>query len=180
MKTLLKLMKKQKNEIPSDKLMLFEHIVQSYQGSECEEKFLNAMEEQLTKEQRFRLFEQHGSCSGTKYDKDRIAFSQEHTDKPLAERLELFTRTFGRTAILNDDNTITVSFACNHGYYKHAPKGNFKYSRALEAYFERCAGGRLYEIQKALGIKLRIKSVDISSLSINILNPVVFTFEIIA
>lgn len=170
----------EQSKICDNTVMLFEHIVQTYQGAECEEKFLKAMDEQLTKEQRFRLFEQHGSCNGTKYDQDRIAFSLEHADKPLVERLEQFARTFGRTAVLNDDNTITVTFACHHGYYKHAPKGNFKLAGALETYFERCAGGRLYELQKALGIKLKIKSVDISPLEADILNPVVFTYEIVA
>lgn len=179
MKTMLKSMRMRKNEIPDDKLLLFEHIVQTYEGQECEEKFLNAMEEQLTKEQRFRLYEQNGSCNGTGYDKERKAFALEHADMPLAKRLELFTNTYGRRAVLNDDNTITVTFACKHGYYKHAPKGNFQYPASLETYFERCAGGRLYEYQKALGIKLKIKSVDVSPLRENIVNPVVFTFEIV-
>ena len=179
MKTMLKMMQMRKNEIPDVLLPLFEHIVQTYNGDECEEKFMQAMEEHLTKEQRFRLYEQNGSCSGTGYDKERKAFALEHADKPLAHRLELFTRTYGRTAVLNDDNTITVTFACNHGYYKHAPKGMFRFPKSIETYFERCADGRLYEYQKALGIKLKIKSVDVSSLSENIVNPVVFTFEIV-
>lgn len=179
MKTMLKIMRMRKNEIPDDILPLFEHIVQTYKGNECHEKFIKAMEEQLTKEQRFRLYEQNGSCSGTGYDKERKAFALEHADKPLAERLELFANTFGRTAILNDDNTITVTFACNHGYYKHAPKGMFQFPASIETYFERCSGGRLYEYQKALGIKLKIKSVDVSPLRENIVNPVVFTFDIV-
>jgi hypothetical protein len=49
----------------------------------------------------------------------------------------------------------------------------------VESYFERCAGGRLYELQKALGIKLKIKSVDVSPLKENINNPVVFTYDIV-
>ncbi len=179
MKTMLKTMRMRKNGIPEDLLPLFENIVQTYKGDECDEKFIKAMEEQLTKEQRFRLYEQNGSCSGTGYDKERKAFAHEHADKPLAKRLELFTKTFGRKAVLNDDNTITVTFACNHGYYKHAPKGKFQFPASIESYFERCAGGRLYEYQKALGIKLKIKSVDVSSLNENIVNPVVFTFEIV-
>ena len=179
MKTMLKSMRMPKNEIPDDVLSLFDHIVQTYQGEECERKFLKAMEHHLTKEQRFRLFEQNGSCSGTGYDKERKAFALEHADKPLAERLKLFTNTFGRSATLNDDNTITVTFACHHGYYKHAPKGRFQFPESIETYFERCAGGRLYEYQKALGIKLKIKSVDVSPLSENIVNPVVFTFEVV-
>ncbi|MDR7871199.1 MAG: hypothetical protein RIN55_10085 [Tissierellaceae bacterium] len=179
MKTMLKIMRMPKNEIPDDVLPLFEHIVQTYKRVECEEKFMKAMEEQLTKEQRFRLCEQNGSCKGTGHDKERKAFALEHSDKPLAERLELFTNTYGRKAVLNDDNTITVTFACNHGYYKHAPKGMFQFPASIETYFERCAGGRLYEYQKALGIKLKIKSVDVSPLSENIVNPVVFTFAIV-
>ena len=179
MKAMLKSMRMRKNEIPENILPLFEHIVQTYKGSECEEKFLKAMEEHLTREQRFRLCEQNGSCSGTGYDKERKAFALEHADKPLAERLKLFTTTFGRTAVLNDDNTITVTFACKHGYYKHAPKGKFQFPASIETYFERCAGGRLYEYQKALGIKLKIKSVDVSPLSENIVNPIVFIFEIV-
>lgn len=179
MKTMLKSMRMRKNEIPEEVLPLFEHIVQTYKGEECEEKFLKAMEEHLTKKQRFRLCEQNGSCSGTGYDKERKAFALEHADKSLAERLMLFTNTFGRTAVLNDDNTITVTFACKHGYYKHAPKGMFRFPESIETYFERCAGGRLYEYQKVLGIKLRIKSVDVSPLRENIVNPVVFTFEIV-
>ncbi|BCJ95671.1 hypothetical protein acsn021_32400 [Anaerocolumna cellulosilytica] len=179
MNTMLKIMRMRKNEIPVDILLLFEDIVRTYKGAECEEKFIKAMEEHLTKEQRFRLYEQNGSCSGTGHDKERKAFAHEHADKPLAERLELFKRTFGRTAVLNDDNTITVTFACKHGYYKHAPKGMFRFPASIETYFERCAGGRLYEYQKALGIRLRIKSVDVSPLSENIVNPVVFTFDIV-
>jgi len=179
MKTMLKSMKMRKNKIPEDILLVFEHIVQTFEGDECEEKFYKAMEELLTKEQRFLLYEQNGSCNGTGQDKKRKAFALEHADLPLAERLELFTDTFGRTAVLNDDNTITVTFACHHGYYKHAPKGKFQFPASIETYFEKCAGGRLYEYQKALGIKLKIKSVDVSPLSENISNPVVFTFEVV-
>lgn len=169
----------QKNGISKEILPLFEHIVQTYKGEECEGKFIKAMEEHLTKEQRFRLFEHNGSCNGTGYDKERKAFALEHAEKPLAERLELFKKTFGRAAVLNDDGTITVNFACSHGYYKHAPKGKFKYPASVETYFERCAGGRLYEYQKALGIQMKIKSVDVSPLNENVVNPVVFTFEVV-
>lgn len=179
MKTMLKSMQMRKNEIPCDLLPLFEQIVQTYEGAECEKRFYKAMEEHLTREQRFRLCEQNGSCNGTSYDKERKAFALEHADKPLAKRLELFKKTFGRSGVLNDDNTITENFACNHGYYKHAPKGTFQFQSSVQTYFERCAGGRLYEYQKALGIKLKIKSVDVSPLSENIVNPVIFTFEIV-
>ncbi|MCL1820540.1 MAG: hypothetical protein FWG36_07795, partial [Oscillospiraceae bacterium] len=173
----LNTMKKSKYGIPVDKLPIFEEIIQRYDGNELEAKFLKAMEENLTNEQRFRIFEQNGSCQGKKYDKERMAFAAEHADKPLAERLKIFTEKHGRKAVLNDDGTIKVTFACSHGYYKHAPKGKFHVPESVETYFERCAGGLMYEFQKALGVKLKIKSVDVSPLGENIVNPVVFTFE---
>lgn len=178
MKAMLNSMRLRKNEFAEGIIPLFEQIVQTSKGNECEGEFLKAMEKHLTEEQRFRLFEQNGSCKGARYDKERKVFALEHADKPLAERLELFKNFFGRTAVLNDDNTITVTFACHHGYYKHAPRGMFQFPESIKTYFERCAGGRLYEYQKVLGIKLTIVSVDLSPLSGNILNPVVFTFRV--
>jgi hypothetical protein len=174
MKTLLKAMQTRRHKISEDKLLLFEHIVQNHEGDECESLFLKAMEEHLTPEQRFRLWEQHGGCKGTGGDQERKAFALEHAGKPLAERLRLYRKQ----AVLNADHTITMPFACTHGYYKHAPNGKFKLSNSIETYFERCAGGRLYDLQKALGVKLKIKSVDVSPLRKNVVNPVVFTFEI--
>ena len=55
----------------------------------------------------------------------------------------------------------------------------FTLPSTLQSYFESCAVGRLYELQKALGIKLKIKSVDISALDDDANNPVVFTFEVV-
>lgn len=175
MKAVLNSMRMRKNEIPEDKLPVFEHIFQTLEKNECEAEFLKAMEEHLTEEQRFRIWEQNGGCKGTGDDPRRKAFALEHADKPIAERLKLLNKN----AVMNDDNTFTIKFACKHGYYKHAPAGNFQFPESVETYFERCAGGRLYGYQKALGVKLKIKSVDVSPLKENVVNPVVFTFEIV-
>lgn len=179
MKTMLKLMQNPKNGIPEEKLPRFEEIVQTKKGAECEGEFMKAMAEELTKEQRFLLFGKQGLCQGTAEDPVRKAFALEHKDKPLEERLVLYAKTYGRKATLLDEQTMEVTFACHHGYYKHAPKGKFQFPDSVETYFERCAGGRLYEYEKALGIKLKIKSVDVSPLEENILHPVKFIFEIL-
>ena len=179
MKSVLKTMQTRKYGISEDTISIFEDIVRTCDRAECEDKFIEAMNGHLTSEQRFRIWERNGGCQGKGYDGQRRAFAAEHADKPLSERLELFARTFGRNAVLNGGNTITVRFACRHGYYKHAPEGRFRFPAPVELYFERCAGGRLYELQKALGIKLKIKAVDVSPLSESIVNPVVFTFEIV-
>ena len=185
MKTMLNAMKKRNSEIPDDVLPIFEGIMQKYEnsgstGHDCVKEFNEAMEAHLTKAQRFRLFEQNGGCMGTGYDKERKAFALAHAHKTLAERLELFTKTYKRKAVLNDDNTIAVTFVCPHRYHKIAREKKQSIPLPpIESYFERCAGGRLYECQKALGIKLKIKSVDISSLNENFDSPVVYTFEVV-
>ncbi|MDR2546375.1 MAG: hypothetical protein LBC96_02545 [Lachnospiraceae bacterium] len=181
MTTMLKEMRKAKYGISQKILDDFEHIIENYKGNECDEMFMKTMNKELTKEQRFHLYETQGGCNGTGYDKQRKAFAHENAHVPLAKRLDLFAKTFGRCKpILNDDNTLTLSFKCSHGYYKRAKEGKFTTPPPnIETYFERCSGGRLYELQKALGIKLKIKSVDVSSLNENVENPVVFIFEIV-
>jgi hydroxylamine reductase (hybrid-cluster protein) len=100
---------------------------------------------------------------------------------PLDARIELFSTTFDRwKPVLNDDNTLTLTFKCSHGYYRQVNMGKITdVPPNAEEYFGRCAAGRLYELQKALGIKLRIKSVDVSPLFEDVSNPVVFTFELV-
>jgi len=190
---MLRAMQKKKNEIPENVLPIFESIVQKHQdelglnltGFKCfkpewDDEFCKAMDEYLTQEQRFRLYETNGGCNGTGYDKERKAFALDFAHLALDERMALFAETFGRwKPTLNEDNTLTLTFKCTHGYYKRAREGKYiTPPPSVASYFERCAGGRLYELQKALGIKLKIKSVDVSPLSENVNNPVVFTFEI--
>jgi hypothetical protein len=193
-KVVLRAMQKKKNIIPKDVLSIFEGIVQKHEeqlgphliGLSCfqpewDDEFSKAMNGHLTREQRFQLYGEAGACNGAGADKARKAFALEYAHLALDERMELFSETFKRwKPVLNDDKTLTLHFKCNHGYYKRAKEGKYKAPPPnVESYFERCAGGRLYELQKALGIKLKIKSVNVSSLKENIDNPVVFIFEIV-
>ena len=192
--SMMSAMKKKKNGIPEEVLPIFEGILEKAQGKygpnligmpyfqpEWDDDFCQAMGKHLTKEQRFRLYETVGACNGAGADKKRKAFALEYAHLALDERMALFAETFGRwKPVLNDDNTLTLTFKCTHGYYKRAKEGKYTAPPPnVEGYFERCAGGRLYELQKALGIKLKIKSVDVSPLSENVENPVVFTFELV-
>jgi len=194
MNSMVSAMKKKKNGIPENVLPIFEGILQRYHDEygpnlvgytsfhpEWDDEFCMAMNEHLTKEQRFRLYETQGACNGAGADKARRAFATDHAHLALDERMVLFAETFDRwKPVLNDDNTLKLTFKCSHGYYKRAREGKYTtLPPSVESYFERCAGGRLYELQKALGIKLQIKSVDISPLREDVNNPVVFTFEII-
>jgi hypothetical protein len=79
-------------------LCIFENIVQKYyvpnRGSnEGDSKFMEAIGEHLTEEQRFRLFEQNGGCRGFSQEKERKAFALKHKDKTLPEKLELYLNT---------------------------------------------------------------------------------------
>jgi len=189
-------MKKKQSGIPENVQSIFEGILQKHRDQqgcpnltgytsfkpEWDDDFCQAMNQHLTKEQRFRLYETQGGCNGAGADKQRKAFAIEYAHLALDERMALFAETFGRwKPVLNDDNTLTLTFKCTHGYYKRAIEGKYTAPPPnVEGYFERCAGGRLYELQKALGIKLRIKSVDVSPLMDDVKNPVVFIFEIVA
>jgi len=179
---MVKEMKKTKIGIPEDLLPIFEEALdQARFQPEWDDAFCQAMSTHLTQAQRFRLYETQGACNGMGADKARQIFALEHAHLALDERIALFAETFGRCKpVLNDNNTMTLAFKCEHGYYARVKEG--KYSTPppnVEGYFERCAGGRLYELQKALGIKLRIKSVDVSPLFEDMKNPVVFMFEIV-
>jgi len=187
-------MKKKKHNIPKDTVAIFDGIIDKHRAEagvnltgvkyfqpEWDDEFCQAMDKHLTQAQRFQLYETHGGCNGAGADKERKIFAVEHAHLALDERMALFAETFKRwKPELNDDGTLTLTFKCSHGYYKRAREGKYPTPPPfVEGYFERCAGGRLYELQKALGIKLKIKSVDISPLSENVNNPVVFTFEIV-
>lgn len=184
MKTMLSVMKKRKNGIPEGILPVFESIVQTYSGNECDNRFMEAMGEHLTEKQRFMLWEQHGGCQGTGHDKARKAFALEHADKPLSVRMELYLNTFikdytGKTrniTLKEDDNTITITFACDE-CYSHTLKG--KLTAPFMLYYESCAGGRMYALEKTLGIKLKISSVDIPQCGVSKESPCVYTFNII-
>ncbi|MGG7058233.1 hypothetical protein ACQPUZ_08040 [Clostridium tertium] len=184
MKTMLNEMKNKKNNIPESCLPLFEDIMLISDRNERNTKFINAMEKYLTKEQCFTIWAKNGACRGMKFDKDRKSFATEYGNKPLSERFDIFVNTIGSgykskpNDILLDEKTktITISFACKHGSM-HLEKG---ISTSLEAYFGQCAGGRLYELQLALGINLKIKDIDVTGVKNSIKDPCVFTFEIIA
>lgn len=179
MRTMLKAMRMRKNGISEDIVQKFESIIDSYKGEACDNAFIEAMNDYLTEEQRFRLWECDGACRGTGQDNERKAFLAEHRDKPVPERLEIYLNTLGKASddkVDWDDNLITVAIACD-GCCKNVDSQRFSISPA--SYYGRCAGGRLYKYQKALGIKLKIKSIHVSPLGVNRETPCVFAYEIV-
>jgi hypothetical protein len=178
-------MKKKNSGISQEVLAAFENDLQDDAPGglwgTCNDALSLAVEKHLTQEQRFQFFAQDGACRGMGQDEKRKTFAHDYAHLALDERIALFAETFGKEKpILNGDNTITLPFVCTHGYYKRVKdKDVVSLPPAVQSYFERCAGGRLHVLQKALGIKLKIKSVDISPLGEKLDNPVIFTFEIV-
>lgn len=189
MRTFFNMMKKKKNKISEDKLCVFQNILDTYfvpgrGSSEGDHKFMEAIGEQFTEEERFRLWEQSGGCTGTGREKARKAFASAHSDKPLPIMLDLYIHEFAddlngktRNIVLDEENkTITFTYACDE-CYRRSVKGITTAPFAL--YYESCAGGRLMNLQTALGIKLKIKSVDIPTQGVSKESPCVFIFDII-
>lgn len=187
-RTFYKMMQSKKNGIPPEKLQIFENILETYfvpgRGSnEGDNKFWQALGDQFTLEERFRLWEQSGGCRGTGREKARKAFAVNHADKPLALRLKLYIAEFAsnlhgktRSITLDEENqTLTVRFACDE-CYKHFLGG--KITAPYTLHYESCAGGRMQNLQSALGIKLRIQSVDIPAV-VSMETPCTYTYTIV-
>jgi len=65
------------------------------------------------------------------------------------------------------------------GITRFEPEWDDEFSQAMLDHLTQEQRFRLYELERALGIKLKIKSVDVSPLRDDVKNPVVFTFEIV-
>ena len=97
---MLRAIQNKKYQIPKDVVPIFEGIVQKYEeqsganlvGVRCfepewDDDFCKALNEHLTKEQRFHLYEQNGGCNGAGADKDRRAFAIEYAHLALDESI---------------------------------------------------------------------------------------------
>jgi hypothetical protein len=187
LKGMIKTMKK--DGIPKDLLSQFDCIAQIDYGAETELRFIEKMDELLTDEQCFSIWERNGGCKGMKYDEVRKEFALENAGKPLAEKLELYTEAFNPIdrLCLNSDNTLTVTFAHkNNGvhsgeYTCHCPTiKSLKQPFKVSPTFCGCAaGGRLYAYQLAFGIKLKLKSINSSVLGSNGEKSCSFTYDIV-
>ena len=149
---------------------------------------IDKMDELLTVEQKLAVMEPEGCCKGGKRDKDCKAFGKEHKDKPLSEKLALMsTVEYMMAPKLNDDGTFTITWG-GHQNGVHTGKttcscGTIKKLKqpftVSKTYCGCCAGHFLYHYQNALGVKLRLKTINSSPLDTNGEQPCSFTFEIV-
>ena len=174
LKNMLKTM--QKDGIPEDARNQFEHVVQTYRGGEADLRFVGKMDDLLTEQQRLSIWERNGGCRLGGRNREAVAFQLEHADKTLAEKLELLKNTrFMGNFCLNEDGTVTAGNGCHLCVLK---KLEPPYT-ASSTVFGCSAGGALYNYEIALGVKLRLKSIDSFLLDPEAGKPYSFTFEIV-
>lgn len=168
LKGLVKNMKK--NEIPECTISRFESIIQSSNDNEeAELKFVKLMDELLEEEQRLSIWERNGSCDGG--GRSGKAFALENADKNLAEKIELLKST--NSIILNEDGTFTAERTC------HCTKLRSEKFSISPTFYGCAAAAALYNYEKALGVKLKLKSYKASPRSTDSEKPCLFTFEIV-
>lgn len=169
LKGLVKNMKR--DEIPECTISRFENIIQSSTNNEeAELEFVKLMDELLEEEQHLSIWERNGSCDGG--GKSGKAFALENADKSLAEKIELLKNT--NRIKLNEDGTFTAERTC-HCTSKRAEKFTIS-----PTFYGCAAAADLYNFEKALGVKLKLKSYEASPRSTDSIKPCLFTFEIIA
>jgi len=174
LKNLIKTMKKDK--YPADIINQFEHIVEACSHDDSLFEFVGKMDLLLTEEQRLSLWERNGGCRLGGRNREAVAFKQEHADKPWAEKLSLLknVRSLNRFR-LNEDGTITAENGCHLCVLK---KLKPPYT-ATSSLFGCSAGGALYNYETALGVKLKIQSIDTHLTEGSGETPYSFTFEVL-
>ena len=135
---------------------------------------IDQMDKLLSEEQRLRIMEQQGCCTTGKPAAFHRDFAERNADKTLAEKLELSGELFfvdEPPCCLNDDGTLTVfwssggegAYRCVCGYMK-----NHAQPMSISPTFCGCCGAHARKnLQRSLGVKLKLKEIVSSAASSN-------------
>jgi len=196
--TMSKAMRKKTANIPQDVLVRLGFDTAEYKFISDSHTFEKLVEinDLLTTEQKYAIMEQQGCHKSGKMDKESKDFGAEHSDKSLAEKLELLSAN-ADAPCMNHDGTISYAVRCFvHDSEKildscHCLRGNYKEEflafakehpdkipSFMQFFCGCCAGHQKHHLQNRLGVKLRLKSVDISSEETDRGRKQVFTYEI--
>lgn len=174
LKNIIKTMRKDK--YPADIIAQFEHITEVCGYDESIFEFVGKMDLLLTEEQRLSIWERNGGCRLGGRNREAVAFQLKHADKTLNEKLALLRKVRPLSRFRqNGDGTITAGNGCHLCVLKKL-KPPFAATSTL---FGCSAGGALYNYEIALGVKLKMKSID-SHLTEGLGDiPYSFTFEVV-
>ena len=172
LKNIIKTMKKDK--YPAVAINQFEHILETYGYDETLFEFVGKMDKLLTEKQRFSIWERNGGCRLGGRNREAVAFQLEHGDKALIEKLRLLKKVPSLNRFRqNQDGTSTAGNGCHLCVLKK-PKPPY----TPPTLFGCSAGGALYNYEIALGVKLKMKSIDFHLTEDFSQTPYSFTFEV--
>ena len=133
---------------------------------------IEQMDKLLTEQQRLAVIEKQGCCTTGKHAAFHREFARRNAEKSLLERIaqsgELFF-TDDPPCRLNDDGTLTVfwssgevgDYKCVCGYMKNKPQ-----PMRISPTFCGCCGGHARQnLQRSLGVKLKLKEIVSSAAS---------------
>lgn len=147
---------------------------------------INQMDKLLSPEQCLSVMEEQGCCITGKPAAAHRAFGRKYADKTVEERIELFDELDTQhkpPCRLNNDGTLSVFWGFEQdGKYK-CVCGNIKKLpqpvNVSRTYCGCCGGHVRHNLQKSLGVNLKLKEIVSSPISSNEEKRCEFTFEIL-
>lgn len=135
-------------------------------------RLINQMDELLSKELCLSIMEEQGCCTTGKPAKAHSDFGKKYSDKTIVERIKLFDKLetpHKPPCKLNENGTLSVFWGTgNEGDYKCVCGFIKKLSQpiAVSKTFCGCCGGHARKnLQKSLGVKLRLSKIVSSAIN---------------
>ena len=133
---------------------------------------IDQMDKWLSKEQRLSIMEKQGCCTAGKPAAAHRAFGRKHAGKTVEKRIKLLDElntTHNPPCRLNDDGTLSVfwengeegAYQCVCGYVRKLTR-----PVPVSPTFCGCCGGHARQnLQRSLGVNLRLKEIVSSAIS---------------
>ena len=163
-----------KLRIPEETLVQFNFKTNIPANDSAEElmALIAQMDELLTAEQKLAVMEQQGCCTTGKPAKAHGDFGKKHAGKSIAEKLDHFDEldsVHKPPVQLNEDGTLSAFWGpgeggenqCVCGFVRKLPE-----CTAVSPTFCGCCGGHVRKnLQRSLGVKLKLKQIVSSAAS---------------
>ena len=178
-----------KKGIPEDTLSQFVLPDPASKGAQWSEEyvgFIGQMDRLLTGEQRLSIMQEQGCSVSGKPAAAHMAFGRAHAGLLLEDKVRLYNESdimYQLPCRLNPGGTLTVAwshgkageYSCVCGIFAKLPQ-----PAAVSPTFCGCCGGHARQnLQRALGVKLRLKEIVSSAASTRGERSCAFRFEIL-
>ena len=178
-----------KKGIPEDTINQFVLPDPASKGAQWSEEyiaFFDQMDRLLTEEQRLYVMQEQGCCVSGKPAAAHRAFGRAHAGVPLEEKMRLYnesTITHKLPSRLNPDGTLTIAWSFGEdGSYRCVCPIIAELTQPVDVSptFCGCCGGHARQnLQRAIGVKLRLKEIVSSAASSKGKKSCEFLYEIV-